>query len=74
MFWKKKYQRKIFISYRRADTQGFAGRLSDSLEAYFGENRVFRDIEDIKGGSEFAKDIEAHLATADAVILLMGPN
>jgi len=74
MFWKKKYQRRIFISYRRADTQGFAGRLSDSLEAYFGENRVFRDIEDIKGGSEFAKDIEAHLATADAIIVLMGPN
>ncbi len=74
MIWKKKNQRKIFISYRRADTQGFAGRLEDSLEAYFGENRVFRDIEDIKGGSEFAKDIEAQLGSADAVIVLMGPN
>lgn len=74
MIWKKKNQRKIFISYRRADTQGFAGRLEDSLEAYFGENRVFRDIQDIKGGSDFAKDIKTQLGSADAVIVLIGPN
>ena len=61
MIWKKKNQRKIFISYRRADTQGFAGRLSDSLEAYFGENKVFRDI-------------EVQLESTDAVIVLIGPN
>ena len=74
MILKKRNQRKIFISYRRADSQGFAGRLSDSLEAYFGENKVFRDIEDIKGGSQFAKDIEVQLESTDAVIVLMGPN
>ena len=74
MFSKKKGQGRIFISYRRSDTQGYAGRLSDSLEAYFGGKRVFRDIEDIKGGSEYAKDIEKSLSSADAVIVLMGPN
>jgi hypothetical protein len=35
------------------DTKGYAGRLSDSLEEYFGNNRVFRDIEDIEGGAAF---------------------
>ncbi|WP_339705788.1 toll/interleukin-1 receptor domain-containing protein [uncultured Kriegella sp.] len=73
MIWKKKKQGRIFISYRRSDSQGYAGRLSDSLEAYFGEKRVFRDIEDIKGGSKYAKDIENQLSTADAVIILIGP-
>ena len=74
MIWKKKKLGKIFISYRRSDTQGYAGRLSDSLESYFGGNRVFRDIDDIKGGSEFAKDIEKQMSSADAVIVLIGPN
>lgn len=74
MFWKKKRRGRIFISYRRSDTQGYAGRLSDSLETYFGGKRVFRDIEDIEGGSEYAKDIQQQLGSADAVILLMGPN
>jgi hypothetical protein len=74
MFSNRKKQGRIFISYRRSDTQGYAGRLSDSLEAYFGENRVFRDIEDIKGGSEFAKDIKSQMRSADAVIVLIGPN
>lgn len=74
MFLGEKRRGRIFISYRRSDTQGYAGRLSDSLESYFGGKRVFRDIEDIKGGSEYAKDIEEQLSAADAVILLMGPN
>ena len=74
MFPKKNKQGRIFISYRRSDTQGYAGRLSDSLEDYFGENRVFRDIEDIKGGSEFAKDIKTQMRSADAIIVLIGPQ
>ena len=74
MFWKKKRRGRIFISYRRSDTQGYAGRLSDSLENYFGGKRIFRDIEDIQGGSEYAKDIKEQLGSADALILLIGPN
>ena len=65
---------KIFISYRRADARGVAGRLGDSLGQYFGDNRVFRDIEDIAGGADFGDVIEANLANADAVIVLMGHN
>ncbi|WP_323789785.1 TIR domain-containing protein [Psychroserpens sp.] len=74
MIWKKKKVGKIFISYRRSDTQGYAGRLSDSLESYFGGNRIFRDIKDIKGGADYAKDIEEQMSSADAVIVLIGPK
>lgn len=74
MNWKKKKLGRIFISYRRSDTQGYAGRLSDSLEGYFGGNRIFRDIKDIKGGSKYAKDIDEQMSSADAVIVLIGPN
>ena len=44
---------KIFISYRRDDARGIAGRLMDSLSNYFGDGRVFRDIEGIEGGANF---------------------
>lgn len=74
MILKKQKLGKIFITYRRSDTQGYAGRLSDSLENYFGGNRIFRDIDDIIGGSEFAKDIENQMSSADAVIILIGPT
>lgn len=65
---------RIFISYRRSDAQGVAGRLSDTLEKYFGDKRVFRDIEDITGGADFGKVIGENLESADAMIVLMGRN
>ena len=63
---------KIFISYRRADARGVAGRLGDTLGRYFGNNRVFRDIEDIAGGADFGDVIEQNLQSANAVIVLIG--
>ena len=65
---------KIFISYRRDDAQGYAGRLQDSLQGYFGDDRIFRDVEDIQGGSNFAEAIDHALSSADAVIVLIGPR
>ena len=74
MIPKKKNDGRIFISYRRADARGVAGRLSDSLEEYFGDKRVFRDVDDIAGGSDFEQVIEHSLQSADAVIVLIGPD
>jgi hypothetical protein len=63
---------KIFISYRRADARGEAGRLGDSLTAYFGDNRIFRDVGGIGGGQDFGEVILTNLQDADAVIVLIG--
>jgi hypothetical protein len=71
---KRKQTGKLFISYRRSDARGVAGRLSDTLGAYFGDERVFRDIENIAGGADFGDVIEQNLQTADAVIVLIGPD
>lgn len=35
---------------------------------------VFRDIKDIEGGTEYAKDIENQLISANAIIVLIGAN
>lgn len=65
---------RIFISYRRGDTQWAAGRLADSLAAYFGDKRVFRDVEGIAGGADFGEVIRHTLGSADAVVVLIGPE
>lgn len=61
----------IFISYRRADSQGFAGRLEDDLSERFGEDQVFRDRE-IPPGTDFVNHLEAHLAKAEVVLVVIG--
>src|SRR5690349_11316790 len=64
----------IFISYRREDTAGYAGRLYDQLSAHFGEERVFMDVSDIEPGEDFAKAIETKVHTCDAAVVLIGKN
>lgn len=70
--WREVPQGRIFISYRREDTQWAAGRLADSLSRYFGDHRVFRDIDGIGGGEDFGNVIHGTLGKADAAIILIG--
>ncbi|UCV21308.1 toll/interleukin-1 receptor domain-containing protein [Ferribacterium limneticum] len=63
----------IFISYRRDDQAGFAGRLADVLVSTFGADNVFRDIEDIHPGEDFVVAIEKQLAAVDVMLVMIGP-
>jgi hypothetical protein len=45
----------IFINYRRDDSRGLAGRLSDHLRRTFGQDAVFMDVDAMKPGSDFVK-------------------
>src|SRR5581483_7771066 len=62
----------IFISYRREDSQQIAGRLFDRLSQRFGKDRVFRDIDAIDPGANFAQVIAERIGDCNAVIALMG--
>jgi hypothetical protein len=64
----------IFISYRRSDGAGYAGRLASSLEALVGSGRVFRDIEDIKPGDDFVEAIEQSLKNAAVCLVVIGKD
>jgi hypothetical protein len=64
----------IFISYRREDCTGYAGRLEDTLEGVFGTGTVFRDMRDIAAGESFSDVIESCLSTARVVLVLIGPR
>ncbi len=65
---------KIFLSYRREDTSGHAGRLYDLLARRYGAEQIFMDIDAIPVGSEFAKEIHRAVASCDVFIALIGPR
>jgi len=66
---------KVFISYRRSDTQMAAGRLRQSLTSRIGDAAIFRDKDSIAGGTDWIKAIEDNLKAEDVVVLtLIGPN
>lgn len=63
----------VFISYRRIDSAGFAGRLFDHLSRTFGRNRVFMDNEgSIERGADFPAVIEQAVQASDAMIVVIG--
>ena len=64
----------IFISYRREDSSGHAGRLCDRLTARFGPARVFMDLQDIAPGQNFAQSIDDTIATCQCVVVVIGPR
>lgn len=64
----------VFLSYRRADTLQWAGRLFDHLSKSFGKSQVFMDIEGgIPRGADFEQTLERALAGCDALLALIGP-
>ena len=62
----------IFISYRRDDSSGHAGRLFDKLSESFGADQIFMDIDTIDPGLDFIEVIDRALASSKVVIALIG--
>ncbi|MDQ1560346.1 MAG: hypothetical protein QOD32_3406 [Pyrinomonadaceae bacterium] len=62
----------IFISYRREDSSGHAGRLLDSLGAHFGEDQIFMDIDYLEPGEDFVQAIEDAVGSCEILIALIG--
>ena len=63
---------RIFISYRRDDAAGEAGRLADHLQKRFGADRVFLDIETIEPGTDFVQVLQRSLKETAAVLVVIG--
>jgi TIR domain len=65
---------RIFISYRRDDAGVFSGSIYRSLKAYFGEGRVFRDVDSIEPGMPWDAAIDDAVGSCDACLVLIGPR
>jgi hypothetical protein len=62
----------VFISYRRHDTEGEAGRLFDGLAARVGAEHVFIDVTGIDAGLDFREAIATKLSSCDVLLAVIG--
>jgi len=65
---------KVFISYRRSDTQMAAGRLRESLLRRFGDAAIFRDKDSIPAGTDWVDAIRSSVKEDALVLALIGPG
>jgi len=66
--------RAIFISYRRDDTEGHAGRLFQDLCERFGKDSVFMDVAGIEPGRDFRRVIEEQVASCGVLLAVIGKS
>jgi hypothetical protein len=65
---------KVFISYRRADSAAFSGRIYDHLISKFGRKNVFKDVDDIPAGVDFGDYIQTSLRQCAVELVVIGPQ
>jgi TIR domain len=65
---------RVFLSYRRGDAGGYAGRLTDALVQRLGPKSVFQDVTAISPGEDYTVAIDRALADSDAVLVIIGPG
>jgi hypothetical protein len=63
---------RVFISYRRDDCAGHAGRLYDHLVDRFGDDAVFMDVDAIEPGVDFGERIQNAIGSCSVLIALIG--
>ena len=64
---------RIFISYRRDDSRGYAGRLQGDLSRRYSDEHVFRDVE-IPPGADFGEYITGLVDRCNVVLAIIGPG
>jgi hypothetical protein len=66
--------RAIFISYRRDDSEGEAGRLYDDLVRAYGDTSVFMDVAGIDPGVDFRQAIDKNVSGCGVLLAVIGPT
>jgi hypothetical protein len=64
----------VFISYRRQDSAGHAGRLFDRLQTRIGPDHVFMDVAGIDAGADFVQRIDQALESSTVLLAVIGPE
>ena len=66
---------RIYVSYRRADTTAYAGRLFENLSHHFGSGFVFMDVQGgIARGQDFSQAIDTALNTCEVALVIVGKH
>ena len=65
---------RIFISYRTSDGKDKATALARDLGARFGDEQVFLDKDDLRGGSAWRDEVQRTLGAKPVLLLLITPQ
>lgn len=65
---------KIFISYRRSDSEGYVGRLYDHLALAVAQSEIFMDVANIEPGVDFTQVIDDAVGQCNVLIAVIGPT
>lgn len=68
---------RIFISYRRSDSQYFTDRLYEHMARHFGAENVFQDVGDVNKippGEDFVEYIDNQVQSCDIVLVVISEN
>lgn len=65
---------KIFISYRREDTESVANHLKSELEKHVGKGKVFLDSKDIPPGRDWSDVLQRSVLGSDCMLAVIGPK
>jgi hypothetical protein len=64
----------IFINYRREDAPGVAGRLFDRLVSSYPRHEMFMDVDAMKPGLDFVKQVDERMSKCAVVLAIIGPG
>lgn len=63
---------RIFINYRREDTEAAANWLHELLSAEMGDDNVFIDTDDIPAGIDFVEHLRRQIESCDVFLAMIG--
>lgn len=63
---------RIFISYRREDAPGWSVALYNRLADRFGEQQIFKDVDNIGLGEDFVEKITTEVESCEILLALIG--
>ena len=63
---------QIFISYRRDDSSGWAGRLYDHISNHFPNRQIFMDVDNLDPGVDFVEAIETSVSSCEVLVAVIG--
>src|ERR1700757_4044856 len=61
---------RVFVSYRRGDSDDFTDSLVDDLREHFGH--VFKDLDTVEPGVDLQEALHAEISTCQAVVAVIG--
>jgi hypothetical protein len=63
---------RVFIAYRREDSEDIAGRIYDRLRAHYGEENVVYDVVDVPLGIDFRTYLDHQVRECDVLLAVIG--